>query len=70
VWTAPPTVIKPQHTITQPAIHAILLQVRHEWTCGTCGTTSHVVEQYSHLSLELPEAQVGRHAVLPLHAAA
>lgn len=35
------------------------LQVQRELECSTCGRTSRVVEEYMHLSLELPEPQVG-----------
>ncbi|PSC75195.1 UPF0187 chloroplastic [Micractinium conductrix] len=31
--------------------------VQHELVCSTCGHTSQMVEQYTHLSLELPPAQ-------------
>lgn len=34
-------------------------QVLHELTCAGCGACSRVVEQYTHLSLELPAAQGG-----------
>ncbi len=34
-------------------------QVQHELECSACGHTSRVVEEYMHLSLELPEPQVG-----------
>lgn len=35
------------------------LQVQHELTCRRCGQASRVLEEYMHLSLELPEPQVG-----------
>lgn len=40
------------------------LQVQHELTCSRCGHASSLVEEYMHLSLELPEAQVGGSLVL------
>ncbi len=43
------------------------LQVQHELTCTRCGHASSLVEQYMHLSLELPEAQVGCSLAAPLH---
>lgn len=32
------------------------MQVRHDLTCTLCQHSSHVVEEYMHLSLELPTA--------------
>lgn len=39
-------------------LHPSALQVQHELECSGCGRTSRVVEEYMHLSLELPEPQV------------
>jgi hypothetical protein len=41
-----------------PACYRCLVQVQHELACRECGAASRVVEEYIHLSLELPEAQV------------
>ncbi|KAL4457464.1 hypothetical protein ABPG75_012329 [Micractinium tetrahymenae] len=42
-----------------PAARNFSFAVQHELACSRCGHTSRVVEEYMHLSLELPEAQAG-----------
>eukprot|EP00887_Chlorella_sp_A99_P002774 scaffold6.g2774.t1 len=48
-----------------PVARNLGLALQHELTCGACGHASRVVEQYSHLSLELPEGDLQDPASVP-----